>query len=188
MAPETSQDITGWLRAWRQGDQAALDRLAVAVDRELRRMARRQLQRADPDESLTVTALVDEAYIHLINLKRVDWRDRAHFFALCARIMRGILVDHARTHQAAKRGAGARHLPFDEAVAVAPGLRPDLVAIDDALTELTRMDPRKGRVVELRFFGGLSVEETAEVLGVSPVTVMRDWQLAKMWLIKTMAQ
>ena len=188
MALDTSQEITGWLLAWRQGDQAALENLAAAVDPELRRIAGWHLQRAHPDSSLTTTALVDEAYVHLINAKEVNWQDRAHFFALCARIMRGILVDHARARLSPRRGGGIPHLPLNEAAAVSPEPRADLVAIDEALTELTRMDPRKGRVVELRFFGGMTVEETAEVLGVSPITVMRDWRLAKMWLIRSLGR
>jgi RNA polymerase sigma factor (TIGR02999 family) len=135
-----------------------------------------------PELTLTTTALVDEAYTRLIDIKQTSWQDRARFFALCARIMRGILVDHARAHASAKRGGGAPHVPIDEALSVARERSSELVAVDEALTALTKVDPRKGRVVELRFFGGLSVEETAEALSVSTETVQRDWRLARMWL------
>lgn len=184
MSQETPQGITVLLQAWSQGDEKALERLVPLVDGELRRTARRHLRKLRRDAILTTTALVNEAYTRLIDISQTRWQDRAHFFALCARIMRGILVDHARAHGSAKRGGGALHVPLDEALVVSRERSSDLVAIDDALSALTKVDPRKGQVVELRFFGGLSVEETAEVLAVSPETVLRDWRLARMWLMR----
>ena len=184
MASGNPSDITCLLRAWRQGDQQALEHLTQMVEKELRRIARRHLGSRRRDASLTTTALVEEAYVRLIELEQVGWPDRAHFFALCARIMRGILVDHARARRCAKRGGGVPHLPLEDALAVATTRSKDLVAIDDALEALAEVDPRKGRVVELRFFGGMTVKETAEVLSVSPETVARDWRLAKLWLLR----
>jgi RNA polymerase sigma factor (TIGR02999 family) len=137
---------------------------------------------------LTTTGLVQEAYLRLIDVEQVGWQDRAHFFALCAQIMRGILVDHARAHYAAKRGGGAVHVPLEEALVVSRERTSDLLAIDEALSGLAKMDPRKGRVVELRFFGGLTVEETAAVLGVSTETVQRDWRVARMWLVRELGR
>ena len=176
-------DITGLLRAWSEGDQAALETLIPLVDGELRRIARRYLER-EPPATLETTSLVDEAYAKLIDARQVEWRDRAHFFAVCAKIMRRILVDHARARRSAKRGGGLRPIPLDEGLAVSQEKSADLVAIDEALDALSQFDARKGRVVELRFFGGLSVKETAAVLGISPETVMRDWRLAKVWLYR----
>lgn len=187
MASETTRDITGLLRAWRRGDEGALERLIPPVEKELRRMARRHLASMRLEGSLTTTDLVDEAYVRLIDIGQVDWHDRAHFFALCARIMRGILVDHARARRSAKRGGGAPHVALEDALAVTVARRKDLVAIDDALTALAEVDPRKGRVVELRYFGGMTVKETAEVLSVSPETVARDWRLAKLWLLRELS-
>jgi RNA polymerase sigma factor (TIGR02999 family) len=188
MVSETPQEITGLLQAWSKGDEEALERLAPLVDGELRRMAKHHLERVPPDASLTTTALVQEAYLRLINVNQVSWQDRAHFFALCAQIMRGILVDHARAHHAAKRGGGAAHVPLDEALVVSRERTSDLLAIDEALSGLAQMDPRKGRVVELRFIGGLTVEETAAVLGVSSETVQRDWRMARMWLVRELGR
>jgi len=153
----------------------------------LRRIAKQRLARAGRgDASVTATSLVQEAYIRLLGGQNVGWNGRAHFFALCAEIIRGILVDHARARHAAKRGGGAPHLPLEEALVVSDERAPELVAIDDALRELARIDPRKGRVVELRFFGGLTVEEAADVLKISPDSVARDWRLARMWLMRQM--
>lgn len=178
------QDITGLLKAWKNGDQKALERLVPLVDGHLRKIAR-QRRVGRPREAVhQTTSMVDEIYLRLIQIGQCDWRDRAHFFALCARIIRGILIDRARARQRKKRGGGASVLPLDEALAAGPERTRDLMAIDDALTALAQMDPRRGRVVELRFFGGMSVEEIAEVLGVSAVTVRRDWQVAKMWLFR----
>ncbi|MCC6341192.1 MAG: sigma-70 family RNA polymerase sigma factor [Bryobacterales bacterium] len=184
---DTQPDITRLLLEWRQGDRDALEELVRLVGRDLRRIAKQRLGRAGhPDASLTTTSLVQETYVHLLSRQKVDWHGRAHFFALCAEIIRGIVVDHARARYAVKRGGGAPHIPMDEAPAVSDERAPDLIAVDDALLELTKVDPRKGRVVELRFFGGLTVEETADVLNISPETVARDWRLAKMWLIREM--
>jgi RNA polymerase sigma factor (TIGR02999 family) len=156
----------------------------------LRRLAKRYMRRERGQRAartLQTTALVNEAYLRLIDAQRVQWQNRAHFFAIAARLMRRILVDYARTQNYAKRGGGLPQVPLDEAMTLAVERAPDLVALDDALNELTRVDERKGRVIELRFFGGLSVEETAEVLKVSPDTVMRDWRLAKAWLLRELS-
>jgi RNA polymerase sigma factor (TIGR02999 family) len=157
------------------------------VDPELRRLARLRLEPDRGDPILQTTALVNEAYLRLIQGAQVSWRDRAHFFAVCAKIMRHILVDHARARRTAKRGGGSPVIPLDEALVGAPEPAADLVAIDEALQALAKVDGRKGRVVELRFFGGLSLEETAEVLKVSPETVRRDWRLAKVWLLRELS-
>jgi RNA polymerase sigma-70 factor, ECF subfamily len=154
------------------------------VHEELRRLARVYMKRERPEHTLQATALVNEAYVRLIEMKRVNWQSRAHFFAMSARLMRHILVDVARGKGYQKRGAGTLKVPLDEAFVVANEPRQDLVALDDALRALAAIDPRKGRVVELRFFGGLSVEETAEALHLSADTIMRDWRLAKMWLLR----
>ena len=187
MEVETPQDITGILRAWSQGDQAALERLVPLVDAELRRIARRYLAKEDPDPTLQTTALVNEAYLSLIDGKRADWHDRTHFFAVCARIMRHILVDYYRAHHSAKRGGGLEAVPLEEALAGCSEPSSDLVAIDEALNTLSEVYPRQGQVVELRFFGGLNAEETAEVLGVSSKTVKRDWRFAKSWLMRQLS-
>ena len=171
------------LDAWTGGDQRALERLTPIVYEELHRLARRYMQRERPGHSLQTTALVNEAYIRLVDYKRMQWQDRAHFFAVSAQLMRRILVDHARRHNL-KRGGGVQHVSLEEAAAVGGGGDTDLVALDDAMNALARIDPRKVQVVEMRFFGGLSVEETAEVLKVSPVTVMREWNTARAWLYR----
>jgi RNA polymerase sigma-70 factor, ECF subfamily len=175
--------ISQLLRAWSDGDQLALDELTPIVYAELRRLAHRYMRRERPGHDLQTSALVNEAYIRLVDYKRMQWQNRAHFFAVSAQLMRRILVEHARRHNL-KRGRGVRHVSLDEAalVGVDPGV--DLVALDDALNALARVDPRKVRVVEMRFFSGLSVEETALVLKVSPVTVRRDWSSAKIWLYR----
>ncbi|MDE3168042.1 MAG: sigma-70 family RNA polymerase sigma factor [Acidobacteriota bacterium] len=181
------QEITRLLQDWWQGDRGALDQLVPLVQRDLRRIARQRLGKAArPDASLTTNSLVQEAYIRLLGGQTMEWRGRTHFFALCAEIMRGILVDHARARHAAKRGGGAPHVALEEGLAVSDERAPNLVAIDAALRELARLDPRKGRVVELRFFGGLTVAETADVLNISPDSVARDWRLARMWLMRQM--
>ena len=174
--------ITERLIAWGDGDVAALDDVMRAVYHELRRMADRYLRMESPAHTLQPTALVHEAYLRLIDQSRVNWQNRAHFFGVAAQMMRRILVDHARTKQRGKRGGAAVKLSLDEDVALSSARAPDLVALDEALESLCVIDQRKSRVVELRFFGGLSVEETAEVLDVSPQTVLRDWKLAKAWL------
>jgi RNA polymerase sigma factor (TIGR02999 family) len=176
-------DVSGLLRAWTGGDREALDRLTPIVYHELRRLAGRYMRRERPDHSLQATALVNEAYMRLADYNRMEWQNRAHFFAVAAQLMRRILVEHARRRNW-KRGGQVQHVALDETVVVGGGRSTDLVALDDALTALARMDPRKVQVVEMRFFGGLSVEETAEVLKVAPITVMRDWNGAKAWLFR----
>ena len=171
------------LRAWSDGDRDALDRLTLIVHNELRRLARRYMRRERPGHSLQTTALVNEAYLRLVDYRGMQWQNRAHFFAVAAQLMRRILVEHARRHNM-KRGGGAQHVSLEEAAVVGAGRPGNMVALDDALHVLARLDPRKAQVVEMRFFGGLSVEETAEVLKVSPVTVMRDWSTAKAWLYR----
>ena len=179
-------DVSVLLRAWSGGDQTALGRLTPIVYRELHRLAGRYMRRERPGHSLQTTALVNEAYMRLVGYTRMRWQDRAHFFAVAAQVMRRILVEHARRHNL-KRGADVPHVALDEAALVGADADVDLVALDDAMTALARVDPRKMQVVEMRFFGGLSVEETAEVLGISPVTVKRDWRMAKAWLYRELA-
>jgi RNA polymerase sigma factor (TIGR02999 family) len=180
-------DISTLLRAWSDGDQSALKKLTPIVYDELHRLAQRHMKRERPGHSLQTTALVNEAYMRLVDYKRMQWQNRAHFFAVSAQVMRRILVEYARRHNL-KRGGGVQHVSLDEAAIVGGGQEADLgtnmVALDDALNELARIDPRKVQVVEMRFFGGLSVEETAEVLKVSSVTVKRDWRAAKVWLYR----
>jgi RNA polymerase sigma-70 factor (ECF subfamily) len=171
------------LHAWSGGDQSALERLTPIVYEELRRLARRYLKRERTGHSLQTTALVNEAYMRLVDYKRMQWQDRAHFFAVSSQLMRRILVEHARRHNL-KRGGDIPHVSLEEAALVGDDRAADLVALDDAMNALARQDPRKVQVVEMRFFGGLSVEETAEVLKVSPVTVMRDWSTARAWLYR----
>ncbi len=176
-------DVSGLLRAWGDGDRAALDRLTPIVYEELRRLASHYMRGERPGHSLQATALVNEAYVRLVDYKGMKWQNRAHFFAVSSQLMRRILVDHARRHNL-KRGGGVPHVSLDETAIVGGDQSADLVALDDALDALARFDPRKVQVVEMRFFGGLSVEETAEVLKVSSVTVMRDWSTAKAWLYR----
>ena len=179
------ENVSTLLRAWSDGDQNALDKLAPIVYNELRRLARYYLHLERPGHSLQATALVNEAYLRLVDYKRMRWENRAHFFAVSAQLMRRILVDHARRHNL-KRGGGVQHVELEDTLVVGGDRSENLVALDDALQALARMDARKARVVELRFFGGLSVEETAEVLRISPVTVMRDWSSARAWLYREM--
>jgi RNA polymerase sigma-70 factor (ECF subfamily) len=179
-------DISNLLRAWSGGDQNALEMLTPVVYGELRRLARRYMRRERPGHSLQTTALLNEAYLRLVDYKRMQWQNRAHFFAVSAQLMRRILVEHARRHNL-KRGVGLQQVSLDEAAVMGGGRTTDLVALDDAMHALEQLDPRKVQVVELRFFGGLSVEETAEVLKVSAVTVMRDWSTAKAWLYRELA-
>ena len=179
-------EVSGLLRAWSEGDRAALDRLTPIVYDELRRLASRYMRGERTDHSLQTTALVNEAYMRLVDYKSMQWQNRAHFFAVSAQLMRRILVEHARRHNL-KRGGGVQHVSFEDTAEVSGDRAADLGALDDALDALARIDPRKVQVVEMRFFGGLSVEETAEVLKVSPVTVMRDWSTAKAWLYRELA-
>jgi len=177
------RDVSTLLRAWSDGDRDALDKLTPIVYEELRRLARRYLKGERAGHSLQATALVNEAYMRLADYKRMEWQNRAHFFAVSAQLMRRILVEHARRHNL-KRGIGMQHVSLEEAAVVGGGRAADLVALDDAMNALARLDARKAQVVEMRFFGGLSVGETAEVLKVSPITVMRDWGTAKAWLYR----
>jgi RNA polymerase sigma factor (TIGR02999 family) len=176
-------DISALLRAWSDGDQSALDRLTPVVYDELHRLARRYMKRERPGHSLQTAALVNEAYMRLVDYERMQWQNRAHFFAVSAQVMRRILVDHARRHNL-KRGGAVQHVSLEEAAIVGGGQDTDMVALDDAMKALAQIDPRKVQIVEMRFFGGLSVEETAEVLKVSTVTVKRDWRAAKAWLYR----
>jgi RNA polymerase sigma factor (TIGR02999 family) len=176
-------EVSTLLRAWSGGDQSALEKLTPIVYDELHRLARRYMQGERPGHSLQTTALVNEAYTRLVDYKRMQWQDRAHFFAVSAQLMRRILVEHARRHNL-KRGAGVQHVSLDEAAFVGGDEDADLLALDDAMNELARLDQRKVQVVEMRFFGGLSVEETAEVLKISTVTVKRDWRAARTWLYR----
>jgi len=176
------QQITERLIAWNSGDTTALEEVIRAVYHELRKMADRYLRQERPGHTLQPTALVHEAYLRLVDQSQVSWQNRAHFFGVAAQMMRRILVDHARTKHRDKRGGAARKISLDDAMNLTKGREADLVSLDEALKRLAVVDQRKGRVVELRFFGGLSVEETAELLEVSPQTVMRDWKLAKAWL------
>jgi RNA polymerase sigma factor (TIGR02999 family) len=176
--------VTELLLAWGRGDRSALDELAPLVLHELRRLARLQMRGERHNHTLQTTALVNETFLRLIDLRRIRWQDRAHFLALSARLMRRILVDYARSRNYQKRGGGASTVTLDDVIVSSPERGADLVALDDALEALARIDSRKGQVVELRFFGGLSIEETAEALNVSPETVQRDWRFAKVWLLR----
>ncbi len=183
MSREDQLDITGMLAAWNAGDADALDRLIELLYPKLRRIAHQRLVRRRPDETLDSTALANETYLKLLRTGGIHCENRAHFLALCAQIMRRILVDHARRRGFAKRGGGAPHVPADEVVLVAQERGVEVLALDEALDELAHVDPRKSRVVELRYFGGLTIEETAEVLGVSIDTTKRDWRMARAWLL-----
>ncbi len=182
MSAPSTHEVTALLRAWSAGDAHALEELTSLVYRDLHRLAHRYMGGERPGHTLQTTALINEVFLRLLHTQAVSWQDRAHFFALCAQLMRRILTDLARARYTHKRGGGALAVELDSGLMVAGTARPNLVALDDALEHLGRVDPRKSRVVELRFFGGLSVQETAEVLQVSPETVMRDWRLAKAWL------
>lgn len=186
MTPPAPNDVTTLLRAWSEGDHAALDELMPLVQQELHRLAHHYMSREGLGHLLQTTALVNEAYLRLVDASQVSWQNRAHFFAIAARLMRRILVDFARSHRRQKRGGGTPAAALEEGLRVSPEPSTDLVALDDSLKALAVLDPRKSQVVELRFFGGLSVEETAEVLKVSPETVIRDWKLTKAWLLRAM--
>ena len=188
MVGPSTQQVTKLLQAWSQGQDAALDELLPVVHQELRRLARRYMFGERAGHTLQTTALVNEAYLRLVKSRQVNWQNRAHFFAISAQLMRRILVDSARARGGQQRGGGIPKVTLDEALIGPQEKGHDLVALDDALNALSRVDPRKGRVVELRFFGGLSVEETGEVLQVHPNTVLRDWRLAKMWLKREMSR
>ena len=183
MRSHSQQEVTQLLLAWRQGDEAALGQLMPLVYQELRRLAHRRMRQENPNHTLQTTALVNEAYLRLVDCQQVNWQNRAHFFALSSRMMRRILVDFARSQRYQKRGGRAQRVTLDEGLVVSRERGEDVVALDEALKSLAADDPRKGQVVELRFFGGLSVKETAEVLQVSARTVVREWELAKVWLL-----
>jgi RNA polymerase sigma-70 factor (ECF subfamily) len=185
-APQ-SHEVTGLLRAWSAGDAQALEKLTPLVYRELHRAARRYMVGERSGHTLQTTALIHEVYMRLVDVRNIDFQNRAHFLAICAQLMRQILTDFARSRHYQKRGGGARHLPLNEALVVSS--RPDrnLVELDEALKRLALFDERKSRVVELRFFGGLDVKETAKVLNVSSQTVMRDWRLARIWLLRELS-
>jgi RNA polymerase sigma factor (TIGR02999 family) len=182
--PESpSADVTRLLVAWQQGDADALQHLIPLVYAELRRLAHARVARERAGQTLQTTALVHETYLRLVDGKHVSWHDRAHFFAVCARLMRRILVDRARARRAAKRGGPAQHVTFEDWLAARPPTDEQMLALDEVLGRLAANDPRRGRVVELRYFGGMTVEETAAVLGVSAETVTRDWKVARLWLL-----
>jgi RNA polymerase sigma factor (TIGR02999 family) len=187
VGPADPHEITGLLVAWGKGDRGALDRLVPLVESEMRQTARAYLGKERPDPNLQTTAIINEVFLRLIESNSVSCGDRSHFYALCARVMRRVLVDQARARRAAKRGNNARPVSLGESCLISQECLTDVVAIDEALASLSRADPRKGQVVELRFFGGLSVEETAETLGISPESVMRDWRLARVWLLRELS-
>ena len=181
--PQISGDVSTLLRAWSDGESGALDKLAPIVFAELRRMAHRQMSHERAGHSLQTTALVNEAYLRLVDCTRMRWVDRAHFFAVSSQLMRRILIDNARRHNLT-RGAKVEHVPIELEEVATEGRHPDLLSLDDALRTLAKLDPRKSQIVELRFFGGLTVEETAAVLRVSRMTVTRNWNTAKAWLFR----
>lgn len=188
MSEKVQGDVTALLIDWNNGNRQALDALLPLVYDELRRLAARYLRRERPGHTLQGTALVHEAYIRLIDQSRVEWQNRAHFFGVAAQMIRRILVDHARAKKSAKRGGAAPKLTLDESLDLPQGPDIDLVRLDDALSDLERIDPQQARMVELRFFTGLSIEETAAALKVSPATVKRDWVLAKAWLFRELSR
>ena len=187
MKSHPPHEITQLLAEWSDGNQSALDELYPLVYDELHKLARRYMSRERKGHTLQTTALINEAYLRLIHSKNVRWQNRAHFFAVSAQLMRRILVDFARSRHYQKRGGGAQKVSLDQALEISDEKGAELIALDDALSALDKLDARKSRVVELRFFGGLSVEETAEVLKVSPDTIMRDWKMAKVWLLRAMS-
>jgi RNA polymerase sigma factor (TIGR02999 family) len=188
MQAQPAQDVTAILRAWTGGDERALDRLLPVLHEELRRTARAYMRRERSGHTLQTTALVNEVFLRLVDIHQVEWHDRVHFLTMAAQLMRRILVDHARRRGYRKRGGGERPVPLDESAMISPGWSPHFIAVDDALNGLAKQDARKAKVVEMRFFGGLSVEETATALKVSTQTVLRDWSLAKAWLRREMTQ
>jgi RNA polymerase sigma factor (TIGR02999 family) len=181
------EEITLLLLKWSRGDSSALDQLIPMVYPELRRLARRYMRKENPEHTLQTSALINEAYLRLIDQRAVEWHDRSHFFAVSAQVMRHILIDHARKYSYAKRGAGAKHIALDEVSVLKQERAGEFVALDDALVGLAKIDPRKARIVELRFFGGLTVEETAEVLKLAPITVKREWRAARAWLFRELS-
>ena len=182
------QEITQLLRQWSEGDKGALDLLIKLVQPELRRLARQYMRRENPAHTLQTSALINEAYLRLVDQRDSTWSNREHFFAIASQVMRHILIDHARRHRFAKRGAGATHVPLDETAVVSVERAKEFVALDEALTRLAGFDTRKSQIVELNFFGGLTVEEIAEVMKLSPITIKREWRAAKAWLQLEMSQ
>ena len=187
VASASTHEITRLLQAWGSGDERALERLTPLVYNELHRIAHRYMAAEQPGQTLQTTALVHEVYLRLVDANNINWQDRAHFYAICARLMRRILVDFARSRNYQKRGGHSPHIELEEAVTVSAVVGSELLAVDEALKELAKLDRRKSEVVELRFFGGLTVEEVAAALKVSPETVMRDWKLAKAWLLRALS-
>ena len=183
-----SQEVTQLLADWGKGDRSALDKLFPLVHSELRRIAQRQMNQERGGHTLQATALVNEAYLKLVGQQGFEWHNRAHFFAVCAQVMRHILIDHARAHARDKRGGGAIQVSLNDVAMIAEDQASNLVALDEALRLLESLDPQKGRIVELRYFGGMSIEETAEVLNVSPRTVRREWQRSKAWLYRMISE
>jgi RNA polymerase sigma-70 factor (ECF subfamily) len=188
MPTPSPQEVTQLLADWGKGDRSALDKLFPLVQSELRRIAQRQMSQERPGHTLQATALVNEAYLKLAGQQGFDWQNRAHFFAVCAQVMRHILIDHARAHARDKRGGGAVKVSLNDALIVAEDQAAHFIALDEALRVLERLDPQKGKIVELRYFGGLSIEEAGEVMNVSPRTVRREWQRAKAWLYRMMTE
>jgi RNA polymerase sigma factor (TIGR02999 family) len=188
MSSLSPQEVTQLLADWGKGDRSALDKLFPLVHSELRRIAQRQMSQERPGHTLQATALVNEAYLKLAGQHGFDWQNRAHFFAVCAQVMRHILIDHARAHARDKRGGGAVKVSLNDALVVVEDQAAHFIALDEALRVLERLDPQKGKIVELRYFGGLSIEEAAEVMNVSPRTVRREWQRAKAWLYRMMTE
>ena len=188
MPTPSPQEVTQLLADWAKGDHSALDKLFPLVHSELRRIAQRQMSQERPGHTLQATALVNEAYLKLAGHEGFDWQNRAHFFAVCAQVMRHILIDHARAHARDKRGGGMAKVSLNDALVVVEDQASHFIALDEALRMLERLDPQKGKIVELRYFGGLSVEEAAEVMNISPRTVRREWQRAKAWLYRMMTE
>jgi RNA polymerase sigma factor (TIGR02999 family) len=184
----SSRELTQLLVDWEAGDKAALDKLMPLVCGELHRLIRRYMRGELPSYPLQTAALINEAYLRLIDYRRMKWQDRAYFFAVAAQVMRRILVDSARSRHEAKRGGGAQELSLDEAAVYSQKKSAEVLAVDDALKDLSALDPRKGQIVELRYFGGLNIEETAEVLGISPTTIQREWRSARAWLHKALGK
>jgi|ERR1051326_307003 RNA polymerase sigma factor (TIGR02999 family) len=185
---QDAHEVTQLLIQWSNGDRAALDKLMPLIYEELRRLARHYMRRERSGHTLQTTALVNEAYLRLINRKHVHWQNRAHFFAIAAQLMRSILVDHARSHAYAKRGGGAHKIALDEVMVISQQRAAEVVALDEALKQMAEIDPQQARIVELRFFGGLTIEEAAEVMGLSPATIKREWATAKAWLYHELSQ
>jgi RNA polymerase sigma-70 factor (ECF subfamily) len=186
-APVSTHEVTRLLQAWGAGDEGALERLMPLVYKELHRLAHHYMAGEQPGQTLQTTALVHEVYLRLVDVNHINWQDRAHFYAICARLMRRILIDFARSRNYQKRGAQFPHIQLEEAATVSAVAGAELLAVDEALKQLAKFDQRKSEVVELRFFGGLTVEEVAAALKVSPETVMRDWKLAKAWLLRELS-